>query len=206
MTQKDTLAELGLDDPKPKRGRPRKATPKTTSNLDIDLDTFGTVKELESRFFWVGAFPICPVDNVHLGGVCFPKITERLVKVPTSSKKQRSPQAGTVTRFTAEQAEIIIDRLKRSVVRFHEAVPDWTTPEGLEDMTENRYKGEIIRVPAPAEVAELRKQGRPVTVYRRGPHDYMLATMLFAVQCPDQERPSAGTVYPEPLSVTGLTW
>jgi hypothetical protein len=143
--------------------------------------------------YWCGALKSAPREVVYIAGVDFPKLTEKVSKNPADpSRTQRIPQAGMIHELTVAQVEAIQSRLPHMVARFH-----------LGKDGESRH-GKIIRIRSEKELEEYRQAKLPLPIYEPEAGDEPLADHVFMVLCEDQENGQPGTVYPEPLSHTGL--
>lgn len=159
-------------------------------------------------FYWVGALPECPSEYVTIGGVCFPKMTEKLQRMPGKASKQRVPGIGAVVPLSPAQLRGIIERLPRTVVRFNSAAPEpierANGGELLFDAAGVRRRGRLITIPTREEVEDAIKRGKPTRAYNEGPFDEPVSKYIFAKLCLNQERGERGDVYPATLADVGL--
>lgn len=188
--------------------RPKKA-PKTKlagKSLMPDLDAHkGSVSR--RYWYWLGVTPGCPVDNIDIAGIGFPKLTE---KVSTHNRETvRIPVPGHLVQLGESEIRRMRDRLPRTVIRFLGEKPQHEEPGtgmNVGDTYSRGRKGHLITIPRDKDVQEIEKQGRAAHRYEQGPNDQPAARYMFALLCDNQDRPAVGSVYPETLETTGLEW
>ena len=151
--------------------------------------------------YWIGALPTVPNDVVYLGGIGFPKMTERVTG--SGQETKRFPMIGSVVHMDDDQVRRIQDQIPRVVVRFNG--PDTGEMEGLMPDRPKR-KGHLVTIPTDAEIEAARRNNRSRRAYVNEEFDEPVARHIFMALCPDQKRPSTGSTYPEPLSETGIEW
>lgn len=194
----------------PKPTKPTKAPaewkPKGSA-LVPDLEKNRAVMR-HTMWYWIGALPGSPVEAVVIGGQCFPKIEERIIKASSAADQVRYPVIGSLTPLTKADIERMREALPRTIMRFtgteqpgHSGVGN--TVEGA--IGKNR-RGFLITIPRESDVKEMVRQGRAPHTYEQRDGDEPAARYLFAQLCPDQQNPSRGEVYPEPLEQTDLVW
>lgn len=158
-------------------------------------------------YYWVGVFPSCPVDNLTVAGVAFPKVNEDLVPQAGTTELQRVPHVGGITRLTADKLELIRDRVSQTVLRFRDARAEDEPMAGVGLSQHFRARrGHPIRIPSAKAIREAEKSGRTLPRYVAGAHDEPAARYMFAHLCEDQENPRPGGVYPPSLEDAGLHW
>jgi hypothetical protein len=194
--------------PAPKTTKP-KATKIAGSSFVPDLAA-NRVAVAESRWYWVGVTPGCPTESLDCAGINFPKITE-LIQTGLNGQQQRVPAIGGLCKLTRSQVELMREKMSRTVIRFQR--PKTAEEEGAEvqfqdqpQLSRPARKGQLIRIPTAAEIAEREKNGFPTVRYEQSPLDEPAACHMFAEACADQNRPRRGSFYPPPLSETGLVW
>jgi hypothetical protein len=174
----------------------------------------GTIRPYK---FWVGVFPSCPVEGIYCAGISFPKVTERLIRgsKARTGTTERIPRIGTIVALTADKAQLLRERLPRLVLRFNEprraiehmagsTLGDATREDTADNMKARR--GRPIRIPSPKDLKNAEASGRGIQRYVRQDNDEPAARYMFAVLCEDQDNPEPGSVYPDSLEETGLTW
>lgn len=199
---------------KTRRGRPKgsrnKPKPKAPKSLAPDLGELGTpVEDAREQFFWVGLFPECPESAIHLAGITFQKVTERLYSVDGHTMKKRQPQVGGIAKITREQMERLAERVPRTVIRFFDTPPQLRdSEEEIVEVLTNRgpVRGHCLTVPTDEERALARSQKRPTRAYRAAENDRNVAHYIYCVPCENQKSPRVGSDYPAPVSETGLDW
>jgi len=169
-------------------------------------------------YFWVGCNRQCPTESVDVAGINFPKVTEKLQRVPGQPGKfTRVPRIGSIVALTKQQVLRLIADLPRKIVH---VVPDEAAeaaaaaaeaadlaggrikrPKG--DDVERPRRGFVRTIPSEAEqkVQQERGRFRPF-VHKEG--DRPAAEFLFCVPCENQVEPLPGLAYPSTLSVTGI--
>lgn len=185
-----------------------------------------------AAWYWIGALPGCPVENVHIGGQCFPKMEENLVKGADGHQSARSAVIGALVQLTRENVDRILRDLPRTIVRFRSESPEERSDrEGLAATIGHlqaapiepamrqtgvgmkvdvvlgeprRRKGFLVTIPTAEDVKKRRADGRPTHQYIAQPFDEPCARYLFAKLCEDQSNPTRGGVYPPALEETGL--
>lgn len=74
--------------------------------------------EIGAVAYWCGTFSDAPVQNVLLGGISFPRFTERIVQPEGSLVTKRFPQFGAVQYLTPAQIEKIKEATRNRAVRW----------------------------------------------------------------------------------------
>jgi hypothetical protein len=169
--------------------------------------------ELTFRTYWIGALPGLPVEHADIGGIHFPKLQEHVIRTPDGDTR-RVPKIGSLVKLTRDDIAFLAERLPRTIVRFAgseqdaEAVarPQGSGIDSVVGEQSRRRRGLLITVPTPKEIAQRRAAGLPTHAYHREPLDEPVANYLFAAEVQDQDHPSRGEYYPEPLSKTGIRW
>lgn len=175
-------------------------------DLTPDLTSLGAAVSRDTRFVWVGVYPHCPVSNIHIAGVCFPKMTYSFATV--QGQRQASVRVGAITQLEQHQAEKLLKSLSRTVVRFLGGAPTLDVDVPFEELVERlatrwtkNTRGHLITVPTPEHMQMMREQNRPLPEYTPNPEtDIHAARLIYAVPCENQDRPAAGTGLPTPLA------
>jgi hypothetical protein len=118
------------------------AAPAGTKSLaeELGLDDAATFAPVEPRFAWrCGVLPDCPLEVVHVGGVAFPRYTERVSG--GGPETMRSAQAGGIAYLTEAHRQKVIAAIKVRFVRRRGA------------------RAEVILVGAPTIAPAKREQG-----------------------------------------------
>jgi len=178
------------------------------SAFTADLDKHAAAAAA-SFWFWIGALPGLPVENVAIGGQTFPKLEERLLR-GSDGAPQRVPSIGALVKLTAQQARKILDGMPRTVVRFREPKGEYKVGVG-ENVSvvmgePKRRKGFLITIRSEQECVAREQAGYAAVRYERQEFDEPASDYLFAKLCPDQANPGHSEHYPEPLSKTGIQW
>lgn len=201
---------------------PPKAPPKASTRVRIDptgprrriagsdlvpsVDANRAVTLREHRY-WIGTLPDCPREHVDIAGVNFPKVNELLVPDRTNpTKKTRIPVFGSIVHLSVGKLEQIRERLTRTVVRFTEAEvrEEAGTGQNVGDPHQRPRRGHLITIPRAEDIEVARKEGRAIHLYVASADDVPVARFLFMQLCADQKNGMHGSVYPDPLEVTGL--
>ena len=115
--------------PEEPRSKPRSLTPDEAAVLtDRSLmsekdnklpDWDRTVKDggVEALAYWVGCLPGCPVQNAIVGGISFPRKTQRVGEAGFGTLTARSDQKGAVAYLTAAQVKKVMHGARALVVR-----------------------------------------------------------------------------------------
>lgn len=198
----------------PDAGKPtRKQKPKTRivagSDLVPNLETLKT-GSLTRYAYWVGISPSCPVENIVLGGINFPKVAERIVDDPMrTAQKRRVPVIGSLVWLSIEQIDKIREALSRTVIRFYPDGGQKEEPGTGQNVGDNHIRprrGQVITIPSAEQVEEAQKSGRAIRRYIASERDVPAARFLFAQLCADQKNGNRGDFYPDPLETTGLDY
>ncbi len=188
------------------------------SALVPDLDANRAVMRY-TKWYWIGALPGSPVEAVTVAGQCFPKIEERIIKASAAADQVRYPVIGAIVPLTKTDIDRMREALPRTIMRFTSSgrqtsdqfgagMPaiDAGTGNTVEQAIGRNRKGFLVTIPKAKDVEEMLKQGRAARTYEQREGDEPAARYLFAQLCPDQQNPSRGEVYPEPLELTDLDW
>ncbi len=57
-----------------------KKTTRTVSGSELTPATTGGTGVSKQEWYWVGVYPSCPVEQLDVGGVAFPKLTTTFTK------------------------------------------------------------------------------------------------------------------------------
>lgn len=156
-----------------------------------------------NRLYWVGLLLDAPVEDLSMCGVSFPKHNELLINDPRDpGRKTRVPARGGLARLTKSHVEAIKERLRRTMIRFHDGRPADDEIDGGVNTVEARprRRGTVVTIPTEADIKARREQGLPLNTYSPGKHDEPAARYVFAIPGKRSE------FEPEPLEQTGLAW
>lgn len=168
----------------------------------------------QSHWYWIGTLPGTPVEWATIGGECFPKMEELIIRDGEGGSR-RVPVIGALVKLDKRKIDNIVEALSRSVVRFTDGGIE--KPAGSSNATvadvmaeassKSRRKGFLITIPTAKEAKERAENNLPPPApYSQQKGDEPLARYVFAQLCDDQAHPSRGEFYPEPLETTGLEW
>lgn len=214
-TANSILDDLGVVPPGLPKAPPRPSGSEQLGTHFGGTDLVPTITERQEEnirryAYWVGVLPACPTENAYLAGICFPKQTaQRIQDSNRSGRTQLVPQAGSIVRLDARRVKKIREVLRRTVIRFLDDPGQKEEPgTGLNigDLHVRPRRGHLITIKTPEQLQYLRLKGKPAREYIPKEGDAPLARYAFAILCPDQENPTPGPVYPEPLEVLGLSW
>jgi hypothetical protein len=204
--------------------KPRKPRAPKLSDAGSDLlpDLEQHRDAVETSFcYWVGVTPACPVNQIDVAGVAFPKVNE-IVEL-AGNETVRIPVIGGLVWLTRPEIEEMRKRIKRTVIRFvqkttepGEVKPKYLAKESgvgmsasealVSDREGKNRKGFAITIPTAEELEERRKNNFSAIPYQQQRGDEPAACYMFAQPCADQNAPSRGSVYPQTLDKTGLVW
>lgn len=160
-------------------------------------------------WFWLGILPeLKGIEGVHIGGVSFPKLLQRVSRSDTG-KTIRNDVFGDTILLTKPKVELITKKIGNTIVRWHvygdPVTPGVVTVSNVGTPGPTGRMAQLIRIPDDEDVEILRKQGRAVAnPYQRQPEDDGIYKYLYCVPC---DGPNArGLELPPPLSETGLKW
>jgi len=199
MTTMDTTTKK-MDAGKSLRSLTKK-TPGSALVTNLGKHSAGVSKQYA---YWIGTLPGAPTEGINCAGIDFPKMTEQVIGKGRDTR--RIPRIGSIRHLAEDQIDMLRDRLPANVVRFHGPELDHDMRGTLEDLEKPRRKGHLIRIPTEEQLAAAKTRGRTLRRYVAGSHDEPAAKFMFALLCENQKNPSPGSVYPEPLSETGLEW
>ena len=173
-----------------------------------DPDQPGVLREYR---YWVGVYPTCPVELIHLAGIAFPKVSENLIDDPMRGPvRQRQGVIGSIVFLDERRIRLMLERLPRTVVRFTEddkgAKDEPGTGMNMGDVHQRPRRGHIITIPRAEDIRLAKARGKPTHEYVPRQGDEPAAKYMFAVLCTDQERGNRGDTYPPSLAETGLEW
>ncbi len=110
--------DSGVSERAPEPAAPPAAVGAEAASADDDLipPEFknATAHEEPRKTFWVGTLPDCPKWNLDLGGISFPRMTE---KVTGPNATDRQPEAGTKIELTPTQVKRVKDAIRSRVFR-----------------------------------------------------------------------------------------
>lgn len=163
---------------------------------DIGAGAPGVV---QTRAYWLGAYPTCTGEGLAIGGQDFPKLTEEVrPSRGIGGTSQRIPHVGKVIHLAESQVRKIEEKMPLRVIRFLEPPADHQQRDAFDE--EPRRKGYAIRIPTDADMASARASGRGLPGYVRQKWDEPAARYLFMELCADQANPARSGAYPPPLS------
>ena len=121
-----------------------------------------------SRYrYWVGVTPDCPVENLTIGGISWPKLNERLISDPRrTGEKRRVPVIGALVWIDPMCMQIIKRDLPLTVMRL--MVPHERSSRHMETIGDNVERpphGHVITIPSAEEIQEARQAGRAINHY-----------------------------------------
>ncbi len=159
--------------------------------------------------YWVGLTPDCPVNNLTMAGLSFPKINERLVADPRrTGEKRRVPVIGALVWIDRQAMECIREQIPRTIMRMLAPVEENTrNMETVSDNVTKPQRGHLITIPSQEQIQQALEDGSPINHYNYDEQkDVPAARYMFAHLCEDQSNPQRGEFYPDTLDKTGLQW
>ena len=163
-----------------------------------------------SRYrYWVGVTPDCPVENLTIGGISWPKINERLIADPRrTGEKRRLPVIGAIVWIDKQRMQVIKRDTPLTVMRL--MLPSQSASRHMETISDNVERppsGHVITIPSPQDIEDAHREGRAINHYHHDAEkDVPAARYMFAQLCEDQENPQRGEYYPDTLEKTGFEW
>lgn len=126
--------------------------------------------------YWVGTTPACPIWNVVVGGICFPRF-RGTPNFDERGEPDRKLDYGAYADLSDDQVEYVRGSVERRIIRFgsppHE--PGTDTEERPKSLRQRR--GTIVPIDGKDSVVPT---GRPRQVLR--PHDEPLARYLYMLR------------------------
>ncbi len=177
-----------------------------TFNVSQAAADTGTLRHYR---YWVGLVPDCPLDVIDVAGISFPKRNEKLYPDPMQTgEMKRAPVIGGLAMLTEEHLLKLRSRVARMVIRHLSDGGQKDEPgtgQNVGDFARRPRRAEKIVVPTEDQIAEARRQGRPITLYQPDhQRDVPAAKYMFCVRM-DEDARSADKC-PPVLETTGLTW
>lgn len=211
----------------PKNSPANKSTTAGASLVpDLKKHTKGVVG---LHWYWMGTLPGCPMEQLWIGSVDFPKMTED-VRRDGRGQTKRVAKIGSLRQLTIDQLERIEADLPNCVIRFdvtkeedeaqrernraacdNEETRRLYDPVGgpgsdLDALDVARRKGHPIRIPTDKAIEEAKKVGHMIQTYSASTRDEPAADYIFMELCANQDRPQRSDFYPECIHVTDLEW
>lgn len=192
--------------PAPKRTRKPRAKPATNAQKlvpDFDKLPHGVNAGM---WYWVGVLNDAPKGQIDVAGVDFPKMEEIVSKGP-DGKTQRAPVAGGLRQLTKDKVEAICEALPRTIIRFYSGAKEEAgTGQNMGDDYVRPRSGQLITIPSEKQMTEMRENGKSWSPYSKHKNDEPAACYMYAQLCDDQQNPVRGSVLPDTLDKTGLSY
>lgn len=77
------------------------------------------IEEVEEKEYLVGTKPNCPIQNVSVGGICFPLYNED-VTVDDAGQTHRSRINGAIVKMDKNKYEFVKAKIKSKVIRWRD--------------------------------------------------------------------------------------
>lgn len=195
----------------------KKTRAKTTridpKDLAVDFDSFEGLAVLEEHPFWLGLTADCPVNQIDVAGLHFPKAEEE-IKINAAGKQIRNPVHGALNfHVTRQHFDALCEVLPRLVIRF--------TDKGIEEPPEKDAagvitgaplvvrRGYLVKIPTAAQIAEREEEiqrmggrGRKLRPYMRDPRDVPASRFMYFQHVPNKMRGNEFSTIEE----DGLEW
>ncbi|MCP4735192.1 MAG: hypothetical protein GY873_13475, partial [Bosea sp.] len=188
-------------DTKPKkRGRPRKARSTVIDGASLvpNLDAHGGAVSTE-YCYWCGVIPDFPGSSITLAGLSFAKVNHLLIPEPGSASRSRGhPVPGALVWVSRGRFELLVDSIKRTVVRFFEEQerPDYIPDGTIADIkVKPPRRTQLIKIQSADHAKSMRRAGLPHKAYVQGKHDEPIANWIFCILCENQDKPVRGASY-----------
>jgi hypothetical protein len=172
---------------------------KLAPNFDELPDEIVSVEET----FWMGLTADCPLGQIDVAGLHFPKKEESIV-INDAGKQVRVPEIGGLDKtVTIHNFQALMEVLPRLVMRMGKEVHE---ERGTGENTKHRargVRGKLIKIPTKEMIAEsVDGVGRQLKPYVRRPGDVPATDFMFFHHAPNGVR---GHEFPT-ISEVGLTW
>lgn len=98
------------------------AVPETAITIKTELPE--AAEGVETKPYWIGTMPDCPLQNVAAGGVTFPSYTGESIKSSGDLVPERDRSHGIIAYLSDEQLELVKTAVLLRVVRFGSPIVD----------------------------------------------------------------------------------
>ena len=173
----------------------------------------------DEHAYWMGVTPDCPIAQINIAGLNFPKRNEIFMVDPINpgGQKIRVPAIGGLhKKVTQDHILALREVLPRLVIRFAAAQPEQKEEPGTGQNTGHVFKrgvkAELVIIPTPAQIVkakkEVEKTGKNIRIprYSRDVGDRPAADFMFFKLCLNQEDPRRELTVPETIRVGGIFW
>lgn len=184
------------------------------SKLQADFDSYEGLAVMEEHPFWMGLTADCPINQIDVGGLHFPKMEEEIV-INNAGKQVRVPVVGALNyHVTRENFDALIEVLPRIVIRFTEPEIEEDEnamgPDGQNTGQPRRVRrGYLVKIPTKEQIEANEKdirdnggRGRRLRRYVRQPSDRPASEFMFFQHVADKRR---GHNY-QTIAEEGLNW
>jgi len=175
---------------------------------DLPGVTLGT-----EHAYWMGVTPDCPISQINIVGLNFPKRNEIFVADPVNpgGQKIRVPSIGGLHRAVTQDHIIALrEVLPRLVIRFATETPGQQEEPGTGVNTghvfKRQRKAELVIIPTSAQIVKAKENGTQVPRYSRHAGDRAAAEFMFFKLCLDQAVPRRELTCPETIFQGGIFW
>lgn len=167
----------------------------------------------DEHAYWMGLTPECPIGQIDIVGLNFPKRNEIFVVDPLKpgGQKIRVPAIGGLhQKITQDHILGLREALPRLVIRFANAESEQQEERGTGKNTGDAFKrgvrAKLVKIPTPAQVADAIKNGTRIPRYVREAGDKPAADFMFFKLCLNQETPRRELTPPETIAKGGIFW
>lgn len=171
------------------------------SRLAPDFDSLPGEVTTDEYSFWLGITADCPLGQIDVAGLHFPKNEERIA-LNNAGKQVRIPEHGAIN-FTVSKHhfEELVKVLPRLVIRPNQVRKDDNAGENIGDPVHNS-KGRLIKIPNAQMIAGASDSGRKLKPYVNKPGDRPATEFMYFIHAPDKVR---GLKY-QTIAEVGLEW
>ena len=187
---------------------------KNTHHVDADalrpdFESHEGLAVAEDYPFWLGLTADCPVNQIDVAGLHFPKAEESIV-INNEGKQVRVPVLGALNyQVTREHFDALVATLPRLVIRFTDKEPEVDNDGSgvnIGDPIKRARKGYLIKIPTKKTIADAAESGQRKKPYIRKPGDRPAMDFMYFQHVADKQRANnyqtiadAGLEWPEEL-------
>ena len=178
-----------------------------------DFDTLPGEAFGDERAYWMGVTSDCPIAQINIVGLNFPRRNEIFVADPArpGGPKLRVPAIGGLHRkVTQEHIIALREVLPRTVIRFAAALPTQPNEPGTGvntgDSFKRAVKADLVIIPTAAQIVLAKENGTATPRYTRQAGDEPAAQYMFFKLCLDQDQPRRELSVPETIFDGGIFW
>jgi hypothetical protein len=157
--------------------------------------------------------PECPIGQINVAGLNFPKRNEIFMADPLNpgGQKIRVPSIGGLHKtITQDHILALREILPRLIIRFSGVETAQQEEVGTGTNIGHKFKrgvkAKLVKIPTPAQIVSARENGTKVPRYVREHGDRPAAEYMFFKLCLDQNAPRRELTPPETIATGGIFW